>query len=209
MKKCLMLTAMLTTIGSSVVYANSDISKFLTSNGKPISNNTLSNNFDKVHSNKNCNNSNTQDNQYNNSHNNSPERPNNENLNQDNASILTIEQQVVDLVNVARAKEGLPPLQLDTQLHNVARAKSEDMSSKNYFSHTSPTYGTPFDMLKQFGITYKTAGENIARGQRTAQDVVDAWLNSEGHRRNILSNSFTHIGVGFYNNYWTQLFISK
>ncbi|MDF2592072.1 MAG: sporulation protein, partial [Clostridia bacterium] len=77
--------------------------------------------------------------------------------------------------------------------------------------HTSPTYGSPFDMMKQFGITYKTAGENIAMGQRTPEEVVKAWMNSPGHRANILKSSFTHIGVGYVANgsYWTQMFIGK
>ena len=80
-----------------------------------------------------------------------------------------------------------------------------------YFSHTSPTYGTPFQMMKNFGITYRTAGENIARGQISPKAVVDAWMNSSGHRANILNSSFTHIGVGYAENgrYWTQMFIGK
>ena len=87
--------------------------------------------------------------------------------------------------------------------------KSQDMHDKNYFSHTSPTYGSPFDMMKSFGISYRTAGENIAKGYRTPQAVVDGWMNSEGHRANILNASFKQIGVGYYANgyYWTQMFI--
>jgi uncharacterized YkwD family protein len=88
------------------------------------------------------------------------------------------------------------------------------MIDKNYFSHTSPTYGSPFDMMKNFGITYSTAGENIAAGQATPKEVVNAWMNSEGHRKNILSSQFTEIGVGYakggsYGHYWTQMFISN
>ena len=85
------------------------------------------------------------------------------------------------------------------------------MQTKGYFSHTSPTYGSPFDMMKKFGITYRSAGENIAMGQRTPEEVVKAWMNSEGHRKNILNSSFTHIGVGHVasGNYWTQMFIGK
>jgi uncharacterized YkwD family protein len=100
---------------------------------------------------------------------------------------------------------------MDTALSNVARKKSEDMKAKNYFSHTSPTYGSPFDMMKQFGISYKAAGENIAMGQRTPQEVVTAWMNSPGHRANILNANFTHLGVGYVasGNYWTQMFIGK
>ena len=83
------------------------------------------------------------------------------------------------------------------------------MHDKGYFSHTSPTYGSPFDMMKQFGITYRTAGENIAMGYPTAEAVVDGWMNSEGHRANILNASFTEIGVGYVadGNYYTQMFI--
>jgi uncharacterized YkwD family protein len=121
------------------------------------------------------------------------------------------ERQVVELTNQERAKNGLPALKIDTELSKVAREKSNDMQAKNYFSHTSPTYGSPFDMMKQFGIDYRAAGENIAMGQRTPEEVVKAWMNSEGHRKNILSSNFTHIGVGHdaNGNYWTQMFISK
>ena len=93
----------------------------------------------------------------------------------------------------------------------MPRKKSQDMHDKNYFSHTSPTYGSPFEMMKQFGIQYRTAGENIAKGQRSAQEVVNAWMNSAGHRANILNKNFTHIGVGYVadGNYWTQMFIGK
>lgn len=85
------------------------------------------------------------------------------------------------------------------------------MAVNNYFSHTSPTYGSPFDMMKKFGISYTAAGENIAKGQRTPQEVVTAWMNSEGHRANILNKNYTHIGVGFEENgyIWTQQFIKK
>jgi uncharacterized YkwD family protein/spore coat assembly protein SafA len=122
-----------------------------------------------------------------------------------------IEEQVLSLVNQERSKAGLKPLQMDWELQRVARTKSQDMKNKNYFSHTSPTYGSPFDMMKQFGISYRSAGENIAQGQRTPQEVMNSWMNSSGHRANILSNSFTHIGVGYEanGNYWTQMFIGK
>lgn len=92
-----------------------------------------------------------------------------------------------------------------------AHAKSADMAKNNYFSHTSPTYGSPFDQMKAAGISYRSAGENIAQGQQTPEQVVQAWMNSEGHRANILNSSFTHIGVGYVadGNYWTQQFIQK
>ncbi|OMF15169.1 serine protease [Paenibacillus amylolyticus] len=117
--------------------------------------------------------------------------------------------QVVKLVNAERAKAGLSALSSDALLDKVAVAKVKDMSNNNYFDHQSPTYGSPFDMMKQFGVTYSYAGENIAKGQKTPQEVVTAWMNSEGHRANILSKNFTHIGVGYFNGYWAQEFIGK
>ncbi|MFP3387178.1 CAP domain-containing protein [Brevibacillus sp. SIMBA_040] len=119
----------------------------------------------------------------------------------------TVGKQVTDLVNQERAKAGLKPVELDASLNKVAQAKAADMSNNNYFDHTSPTYGSPFDMMKQFGVSYMTAGENIAMGQRTAEEVMNQWMNSEGHRQNIMNPSFTKIGVGFVNGYWVQEFI--
>ncbi|WP_242142469.1 MULTISPECIES: CAP domain-containing protein [unclassified Bacillus cereus group] len=126
-------------------------------------------------------------------------------------SLSEFEQRVVELTNAERTKQGLSALQVDNELSKVARAKSEDMQKNNYFDHNSPTYGSPFDMMKRFGISYKSAGENIAQGQRTPEEVVQAWMNSEGHRANILNSNFTHIGVGHIENgnYWTQQFITK
>lgn len=123
----------------------------------------------------------------------------------------SVEQEVVKLVNAERAKAGLPALKEDWELSRVAKYKSQDMHDKNYFDHTSPSYGSPFAMMKKFGITYKAAGENIAKGQKSASEVVNAWMNSEGHRANILNKSYTHIGVGFVKdgNYWSQMFIQK
>jgi uncharacterized YkwD family protein len=128
-----------------------------------------------------------------------------------NSQLSQFEQQVVELTNQERAKQGLPALKVDTELSKVAREKSKDMQAKNYFSHTSPTYGSPFDMMKQFGIEYSSAGENIAMGQPSPEEVVKAWMNSDGHRKNIMSSDFTHIGVGYVENgnYWTQMFIGK
>ena len=122
------------------------------------------------------------------------------------------EQKVVDLVNQERQKQGLKPLTLNKKLSDVARAKSKDMMDKGYFDHNSPTYGSPFDMMKQFGIEYTTAGENIAKGQQSPEDVMNAWMNSDGHRKNILNPDFTEIGVGYVKGdttYWTQQFIGK
>lgn len=128
--------------------------------------------------------------------------------------VKNIEEQVVQLTNQQRAKNGLPALKIDWELARVARYKSADMRDKNYFSHTSPTYGSPFTMMKNFGISYRTAAENIAAGQSTPQEVVNSWMNSPGHRANILKSDVTHIGVGYakggsYGHYWTQMFISK
>ena len=122
-----------------------------------------------------------------------------------------VEQEVIKLVTAERAKAGLPALKYDWELARVAKHKSQDMKDKGYFSHTSPTYGSPFTMMKNYGINYKSAGENIAKGQSTAQQVVNAWMNSSGHRANILSKDYTHIGVGYVKSghYWTQMVMKK
>ncbi|WP_342414618.1 CAP domain-containing protein [Paenibacillus sp. FSL R10-2782] len=114
--------------------------------------------------------------------------------------------EVVKLVNNERSKNGLKPLTSDAKLTEVALAKAKDMSTNNYFSHTSPTYGSPFDMMKKFGVSYTYAGENIAMGQQTPQEVMKAWMNSQGHRENILKAEYTQIGVAYYNGYWVQEF---
>lgn len=122
------------------------------------------------------------------------------------------EAQVVKLVNQERAKAGLKPLTHNWELSRVARYKSMDMRDRGYFSHTSPTYGSPFTMMNNFGIRSSAAGENIAEGQSTPQAVVTSWMNSPGHRANILSTNYTQIGVGYAaggsgRHYWTQMFI--
>ncbi|MBF0708041.1 sporulation protein [Alkalihalobacillus hwajinpoensis] len=129
----------------------------------------------------------------------------------EDTGLSEFEQQVVNLTNAEREKAGLPALEVDTELSKVAQAKSEDMRDNNYFAHNSPTYGSPFDMMNQFGVDYQSAGENIAKGQQTPEEVVNAWMNSEGHRKNIMNGSFTHIGVGYVEegNIWTQQFIGK
>ncbi len=128
--------------------------------------------------------------------------------------VKSVEQQVIDLTNQERAKQGLPALKANWQLSRVARYKSRDMRDKNYFSHTSPTYGSPFDMMKAFNVSYRRAAENIAAGQRTPEQVVNGWMNSAGHRKNILDPNLRQIGVGYaeggsYGHYWTQMFISQ
>ena len=131
------------------------------------------------------------------------------NNNNNNNSVTNYESEVARLVNEIRVQYGLNSLVLDAELSRVARYKSQDMRDKNYFDHTSPTYGTPFQMMKSFGISYRTAGENIAYGYATPQAVVDGWMNSPGHRANILNASYTKIGVGYIadGHYWTQMFI--
>ncbi|AJS58120.1 CAP domain-containing protein [Paenibacillus sp. IHBB 10380] len=121
----------------------------------------------------------------------------------------SVTKQVVNLVNEERAKAGLKPLTIHAGLTTVAVDKAKDMSNNNYFDHTSPTYGSPFDMMKQYGVSYSYAGENIAKGQKTPAEVMKAWMNSQGHRENILSKNFTQIGVGYYNGHWVQEFIGN
>ena len=126
----------------------------------------------------------------------------------------TTEQEILKLVNAERSKQGLSPLTLNWELSRVAKFKSEDMRDNNYFSHNSPTYGTHFQMMKSFGISYKSAGENIAAGQQSSAEVMQSWMNSSGHKANILSKNYTQLGVGkatggSYGTYWTQMFISK
>lgn len=125
---------------------------------------------------------------------------------------LSQQLEVLNLVNAERKRQGLQELVLSHTLNGVAMKKAQDMRDKNYFSHTSPTYGSPFEMLQQFGVNYSYAGENIASGQKSAQQVMDDWLNSSGHRANILNPNYTELGVGYveggsYGTYWVQLFI--
>lgn len=123
------------------------------------------------------------------------------------------EQQMVTLINQERSKANLPPLTVDMEVAKVARTKAKDMVDNNYFSHYSPTYGSPFDMLKKFGVKYLHAGENLA-GNPSIDSAHKALMNSEGHRKNILSPNYTHIGVGTqagskYGNIIVEMFISK
>lgn len=128
--------------------------------------------------------------------------------------VKALEQQVITLVNQQRASNGLPALKGNWELCRVARYKSQDMINKKYFAHQSPTYGSPFDMMEAFGIKFSAAGENIAYGQKTPQQVMNSWMNSPGHRNNILSRSYNQIGVGVAKAsngtyYWTQMFIKS
>ncbi|TVX88406.1 serine protease [Paenibacillus agilis] len=135
-----------------------------------------------------------------------PTKPENNNGNQGTEASSNV-QQVVELVNKERAKAGLPALKYDEKLSQVAHLKAKDMIDNNYFDHNSPTYGSPFDMMRSQGVSYNTAGENIAKGQRSAEEVMKDWMNSPGHRQNIMKDGYTKIGVGYYNGAWVQMFI--
>ena len=130
----------------------------------------------------------------------------------DTGSLAAYEQQVFELVNKERAVRGLSMLKYNYELARLARIKSQDMIDKKYFAHESPTYGSPFKMMESFGFKFSSAGENIAYGQKTAAEVMNAWMNSAGHKANILSETYTTIGVGVAKTaagtlYWTQEFM--
>ena len=123
------------------------------------------------------------------------------------------EKEVFNLINKERQNNGLSALKVDSEVQRVARIKAQDMVNNNYFSHQSPTYGSPFDMLKSFKISYKTAGENIA-GNSSNSSAVSAWMNSSGHRANILNGNFNYTGIGVvngskYGKIYVQMFIGK
>ncbi|HBV86196.1 MAG TPA: serine protease [Desulfosporosinus sp.] len=133
----------------------------------------------------------------------SPEQP----------SIGVEEQKMLDLINAERSKVGVEPLKADAKLMEVAKIKAEDMAKNNYFSHTSPTYGSPFDMLKKFGVPYNSAGENLA-GNSSVEAAHKTLMESEGHRKNILNPSFNYIGIGIvpstvYGKVFVQMFIGR
>lgn len=113
----------------------------------------------------------------------------------DNFSAMQAE--MLGYINAARVQYNLAPLTLDSALCNGAYLKSKDMAENNYFSHTSPTYGSPFAMMKSLGISYRTAGENIAKNT-SVKGAHDAFMNSAGHRQNILGSSYSKVGLGFY-----------
>ena len=123
------------------------------------------------------------------------------------------EKEIFDLINKQRTNNGLTALKHDNGVQRVARIKAQDMVDNNYFSHESPTYGTPFNMLKSFKVSYKTAGENIAANSSNSS-AVTAWMNSSGHKANILNSSFNYTGIGVvsspkYGKMYVQLFIGK
>lgn len=129
---------------------------------------------------------------------------------------LSLTEQVIQLVNLEREKQGLSPLQADKKLNEAAYFKSEDMRNNAYFAHRheSATYNGLVELMEAFGISYRYVGENIAAGQRTAEAVMQSWMKSDGHRQNILNERVTHIGVGYasggeWSHYWTQIFIQN
>jgi len=127
------------------------------------------------------------------------------------AGLTADEQRMLNLVNSERAKMGLSALRANLKVTEVARLKARDMIAKNYFSHTSPTYGSPFDMMKQFGVSYRYAGENLAGAPGT--DIAHTNLmNSPGHRANILNGNYREVGIGIikggpYGMMFVQMFI--
>lgn len=128
--------------------------------------------------------------------------------------IIAFEQQVFALINAERVDEGIAPLTHDAQLSEVARCHSEDMLARGFFSHTNPDGEDPFDRLANAGVTYRIAGENVAmlsNYPNPAEGVVEGWMDSAGHRENILRESFTHSGLGVARSgetyYFTQVFI--
>ena len=132
---------------------------------------------------------------------------------QTSSNMNSDEKEVFNLINQQRTNNGLSALKVDNEVQRVARIKAEDMVTNNYFSHTSPTYGSPFDMLKSFKISYKTAGENIAANSSNS-GAVNAWMNSSGHKANILNSSFNYTGIGVvnsskYGKIFVQMFIGK
>ncbi len=117
------------------------------------------------------------------------------------------------MVNAERAKAGLPALEVDPELTRLARMKSADIAALGYFSHISPTYGSPFDMMDAAGVQYLYAGENLAAAT-TLELAFDGLMQSAGHRENILRTEFTHIGIGVveggpYGLVFTQMFVGR
>lgn len=108
-----------------------------------------------------------------------------------------MQTEMLGYINTARADNNLAPLTLDTALCNGAYLKSKDMAENNYFSHTSPTYGSPFAMMKSLGVTYRAAAENIAKNT-SVKGAHNAFMNSTGHRQNILGSGYHKVGLGLY-----------
>lgn len=130
-----------------------------------------------------------------------------------NSTMSSDEKEVFNLINKQRSANGLSALKVDNEVQRVAKIKAQDMVNNSYFSHNSPTYGSPFDMLQSFKVSYKTAGENIA-GNSSNTGAVNAWMNSSGHKANILNSSFNYTGIGVvnsskYGKVYVQMFIGK
>ena len=135
------------------------------------------------------------------------------NTNQSTTNLTADEQETLNLINKERTNAGLAALKIDKEVQNVARIKAQDMVNNNYFSHDSPVYGSPFTMLKNFKVSYKTAGENIA-GNASNSAAVKAWMNSSGHKANILNSGFNYTGLAVvkspkYGKVYVQMFIGK
>lgn len=141
--------------------------------------------------------------------------PPNDNSNSDDSVGNAKFSELLKLVNAERVKNNLSPLGYATSIEKVAILKAQDMLDNNYFNHVSPVYGSPSDMLTRFGVSWTASGENIAAGYSTVAQVHAGWMNSPGHRANILSSTYTHVGFGYaqgggtYGNYWVQMFIRK
>lgn len=137
----------------------------------------------------------------------------NTNQNSQASTMTADEKEVLNLINKQRTNNGLQALKVDEELQRVARIKAQDMVDNNYFSHNSPTYGSPFDMLKSFKIPYKSAAENIAANSSNS-GAVNAWMNSSGHKANILNGTYDYTGIGVvgssrYGKIFVQMFIKK
>lgn len=119
------------------------------------------------------------------------------------------QKQIFDITNVIRARHKLPLLEWDEKTAEVAYAHSKDMAIEDYFSHESEKYGNLSERLSAADILYEVAGENIAANYMDAPAVVEGWLNSEPHREALLNEEFSHLGVGVYQNHYTQNFLKK
>lgn len=128
----------------------------------------------------------------------------------DNGYNSSYEQKVLNLVNKERRSQGLSALSLSAEAQQAARVRAKEIVSS--FSHTRPNGTSCFTVLNEIGAKYTSAGENIAKGQKTPEQVVEAWMNSPSHRANILSSKYTKLGVGCYfngsNTYWAQMFLN-
>lgn len=149
----------------------------------------------------------------NNSSNSGSSGSNQNNSNTQTSTLNANEKEVFDLINKQRTNNGLKALVIDEELQRVARIKAQDMVDNNYFAHESPVYGSPFQMLKSFKISYKTAGENIAANSSNS-GAVNAWMNSSGHKANILNSNFNYTGIGVvssskYGKIFVQMFIGR